>query len=44
MDGTLVDSTTGVVGAWETFAITYPHIDVDDILSCNIPRAPSGLS
>ncbi|GJE84272.1 phosphatase [Phanerochaete sordida] len=33
MDGTLVDSTAGVVGAWEVFSQTYPHIDVHDILS-----------
>ncbi|KAK7695757.1 hypothetical protein QCA50_000394 [Cerrena zonata] len=33
MDGTLVDSTDGVVGAWQTFAETYPGIDVHDILS-----------
>ncbi|KJA29846.1 hypothetical protein HYPSUDRAFT_31855 [Hypholoma sublateritium FD-334 SS-4] len=32
MDGTLVDSTDGVVGAWELFAESYPHIDVHDIL------------
>ncbi|KAI6135012.1 HAD-like domain-containing protein [Pisolithus croceorrhizus] len=33
MDGTLVDSTAGVVGAWETFAKTYPGLDVANILS-----------
>ncbi|KAF8631607.1 hypothetical protein AX15_002354 [Amanita polypyramis BW_CC] len=33
MDGTLVDSTTGVIGAWQTFAKSYPHIDISDILS-----------
>ncbi|KAG6833932.1 hypothetical protein H0H87_007943 [Tephrocybe sp. NHM501043] len=33
MDGTLVDSTAGVVGAWELFRETYPTIDVRDILS-----------
>ncbi|KAF8640128.1 hypothetical protein AX17_001364 [Amanita inopinata Kibby_2008] len=33
MDGTLVDSTAGVVGAWEVFKQSYPHIDVHDILS-----------
>ncbi|KAF8138493.1 HAD-like domain-containing protein [Boletus edulis] len=32
MDGTLVDSTTGVIGAWETFAKTYPGLDVKTIL------------
>jgi beta-phosphoglucomutase-like phosphatase (HAD superfamily) len=32
MDGTLIDSTAGVVGAWEIFAQSYPHIDVKDIL------------
>ena len=33
MDGTLIDSTAGVVGAWEEFAKQYPEIDVKDILS-----------
>lgn len=33
MDGTLVDSTQGVVGAWKTFANAYPGIDVHEILS-----------
>ncbi|KAK7060469.1 DL-glycerol-3-phosphatase [Paramarasmius palmivorus] len=33
MDGTLVDSAAGVVGAWELFKEKYPHIDVHDILS-----------
>jgi len=33
MDGTLVDSTAGVIGAWTAFAKTYPDIDVEDILS-----------
>ncbi|KAF8165520.1 HAD-like domain-containing protein [Crassisporium funariophilum] len=33
MDGTLVDSTAGVVGAWELFRQTYPTIDVHHILS-----------
>lgn len=42
MDGTLVDSTDGVVGAWELFAEAYPHIDVHDILSCghSVHRRP----
>ncbi|KAG6821555.1 hypothetical protein H0H93_000064 [Arthromyces matolae] len=34
MDGTLVDSTAGVVGAWELFKQKYPTIDVHNILSC----------
>ena len=34
MDGTLVDSTAGVEGAWHAFSKTYPGIDVKDILSC----------
>ena len=34
MDGTLVDSTAGVKGAWNLFRETYPTIDVDYILSC----------
>ncbi|KAF8897719.1 HAD-like domain-containing protein [Infundibulicybe gibba] len=33
MDGTLVDSTAGVVGAWEVFRETYTGIDVKSILS-----------
>uniref|UniRef100_A0A0W0EZ85 Phosphatase n=1 Tax=Moniliophthora roreri TaxID=221103 RepID=A0A0W0EZ85_MONRR len=33
MDGTLIDSTAGVVGAWELFREKYPNIDVQDILS-----------
>jgi len=33
MDGTLIDSTAGVVGAWEEFAKMYPDINVKDILS-----------
>ncbi|KZV66673.1 HAD-like protein [Peniophora sp. CONT] len=33
MDGTLVDSTAGLAGAWEEFAKTYPGIDVHEILS-----------
>lgn len=32
MDGTLVDSTDGVVGAWETFQESYPDIDINKIL------------
>jgi beta-phosphoglucomutase-like phosphatase (HAD superfamily) len=35
MDGTLVDSTAGVVGAWSAFAKSYPGINVEDILSCS---------
>lgn len=33
MDGTLVDSTAGVVGAWDIFHESYPDIDVKKILS-----------
>jgi len=33
MDGTLVDSTAGVVGAWEAFAETYPGLNVTEILN-----------
>lgn len=33
MDGTLVDSTAGVVGAWDIFHKSYPDIDVKEILS-----------
>jgi glycerol 3-phosphatase-1 len=36
MDGTLVDSTAGVIGAWQTFANSYPDIDVQKILSCKL--------
>ena len=41
MDGTLVDSTTGVIGAWETFAKTYPGLDVKTILHSNYPTSRS---
>lgn len=34
MDGTLVDSTDGVVGAWELFKEKYPGLNVDQVLSC----------
>jgi hypothetical protein len=34
MDGTLVNSTKGVEGAWKLFADRYPGLDVKDILSC----------
>ena len=37
MDGTLVDSTDGVVGAWELFAEKYPGLDVTQVLSCKSP-------
>jgi len=33
MDGTLVDSTAGVIGAWETFAETYSGLDIQKILN-----------
>ncbi|KAH9927185.1 phosphatase [Epithele typhae] len=33
MDGTLVDSTDGVVGAWEHFKEKYPGLNVDQVLS-----------
>jgi len=46
MDGTLVDSTAGVQGAWEVFKEKYPHIDIHDILSCKkrspVAAFPSG--
>ncbi|KAH7887588.1 HAD-like domain-containing protein [Phlebopus sp. FC_14] len=32
MDGTLVNSTAGVIGAWETFAKSYPGLDLETIL------------
>ncbi|KAF9515231.1 hypothetical protein BS47DRAFT_1342139 [Hydnum rufescens UP504] len=32
MDGTLVDSTEGVLGAWASFLKTYSYLDLDDIL------------
>ena len=34
MDGTLVDSTAGVEGAWNLFRKTYPTIDVNYLLNC----------
>jgi beta-phosphoglucomutase-like phosphatase (HAD superfamily) len=33
MDGTLVDSTVGVVGAWNAFKQTYPDLDIEHILN-----------
>lgn len=33
MDGTLVDSTAGVVGAWHTFKEQYPILNVEEILN-----------
>lgn len=33
MDGTLVNSTKGVVGAWHVFKETYPHLNVEEILN-----------
>ncbi|KAJ7590890.1 HAD-like domain-containing protein [Mycena floridula] len=33
MDGTLINSTSGVEGAWHVFKETYPDIDVHNILS-----------
>jgi len=33
MDGTLVDSTTGIKGAWELFQESYPTIDINYMLS-----------
>ncbi|KAH0839950.1 hypothetical protein J3R83DRAFT_905 [Lanmaoa asiatica] len=41
MDGTLVDSTTGVIGAWSTFAKAYPGLDVKTILHSNYPASQS---
>lgn len=32
MDGTLIDSTPGVLGAWDTFKKDYPHLDLERIL------------
>ena len=43
MDGTLVDSTAGVVGAWETFAETYPGLDVENVLSCTHVAPPDSI-
>lgn len=34
MDGTLIDSTAGVIGAWNLFKEKYPGLDVEQILSC----------
>jgi glycerol 3-phosphatase-1 len=47
MDGTLVDSTAAVIGAWETFADKYPAIDVQKILNgmsqSNSPHSPLSI-
>ncbi|KAF8314716.1 phosphatase [Clavulina sp. PMI_390] len=32
MDGTLIDSTLAVQGAWASFAVTYPHLNIEEIL------------
>jgi len=32
-----VDSTPGVIGAWESFATTYPGLNVSEILSRRMP-------
>jgi len=32
MDGTLVESTPAVIGAWEEFSKTYPHLDLTEVL------------
>ncbi|KAG8929642.1 hypothetical protein FRC02_005273 [Tulasnella sp. 418] len=32
MDGTLIDSTPGLLGAWDTFKQDYPHLDLPRIL------------
>lgn len=32
-----VDSTPGVIGAWESFAATYPGLNVPEILSRTMP-------
>ncbi|KAG9085274.1 hypothetical protein FS749_004570 [Ceratobasidium sp. UAMH 11750] len=32
MDGTLVDSTPGVLGAWDQFGKDYPFLDIQEIL------------
>ena len=42
MDGTLVDSTPGVVGAWNNLRKRYPHLDVQDILSCEVLSSNKG--
>jgi hypothetical protein len=34
MDGTLVHSMAGVIGAWELFATKYPGLNVKEILGC----------
>jgi hypothetical protein len=39
MDGTLIDSTAGVVRAWENLRLTYPTLDVHSILSCKLPTS-----
>jgi len=35
-----VDSTPGVIGAWESFAKTYPGLNVQEILSRMTPLYP----
>lgn len=39
MDGTLVDSTQGVIGAWQIFSQTYPGLNVKEILNSEWPQS-----
>lgn len=41
MDGTLVDSTKGVIGAWHYFKETYPQLEVEEMLNSEFTTFPS---
>lgn len=44
MDGTLIDSTAGVEGAWKEFQKTYPHINAEHVFSCELSRHVHSLA
>jgi len=43
MDGTLIDSTAGVVEAWTYFAETYPGLDVQEVLRSTLHPASGAI-
>jgi len=43
MDGTLVDSLIAVESAWAAFAVTYPHLRIQEILKSQLDLYLFGL-
>lgn len=43
MDGTLVDSLIAVESAWAAFAVTYPHLRIQEILESQLDLDLFGL-